>query len=96
MVGTTQETLEAVVDGKRVGMLIQDTSHTYENASFEFGVAVAHAADILVLLDSGGKVSPALPEACQGRGIIQHFQDQPRNHFYATRGTDVGVIRFAE
>jgi hypothetical protein len=73
-------------------MLIQDSPHTYENASAEFGCAVAHAAERLLLLDAGAGVNDALQEIADGYGdAVKHFQDQPR-HFYASRGTDVCLI----
>ncbi len=93
VLGFTSDVLEREVDGREVDMLIQDTPHTYDNASFEYGVAVAHAGPRLVLIDSGGGVTPALPDACAGRDArIATFQERPREHFYTPAGTQVAVV----
>jgi predicted O-methyltransferase YrrM len=96
VVGFTSDVLEREVAGREVDMLIQDTPHTYDNASFEYGVAVAHAGPLLVLIDSGGGVTPALRDSCAGRDArIGKFQERPRDHFYTPAGTQVAVVTAA-
>ena len=96
VVGLTGEVLEEAVAGRQVDMLIQDTPHTYENQCHEFGVAIAHAAPRLVLLDSSGGSTPALRQACERRkASLALFRDRPRGHFYTHPGTQVGVIAAA-
>jgi hypothetical protein len=68
VVGMTADTLEAAVMGRSVGVMIQDTAHTFENQSREFGVALRHADPRLVLVDEGGGQSPALEELSRERG----------------------------
>jgi Methyltransferase domain len=68
VVGMTSDTLEAAVMGRSVGVMIQDTAHTFENQSREFGVALRHADPRLVLVDEGGGESSALEELSRERG----------------------------
>jgi hypothetical protein len=93
VVGMTNEILESELDGQAVGMMIQDTGHTYENQSFEFGVVHAHRAERLVLIDNGGGQTDALRDLCaRAGGVYQHFRDRPLNHFYPAGGSGVGLI----
>lgn len=94
VVGTTAEVLERELEGRSVDMLIHDTPHTYENAKLEFDLALSHAADRLVLVDSSGGKTPALEETCaKSRGTRRHFRERPRDHFYPTSGSEVGLIQ---
>ncbi|MGH2962361.1 MAG: class I SAM-dependent methyltransferase [Solirubrobacterales bacterium] len=93
VVGMTTDVLERELDGRSVQMLVQDTPHTYENQAFEFGAALAHAGDRLVLVDSGGGRTPALSELCKrAGGTHRHFRERPHDHFYPTRGSGVALI----
>jgi hypothetical protein len=93
VVGMTSDVLEDEVAGRRIDMLIQDTPHTYDNQSFEFGVAVAHRGDRLVLVDSGGGQTPALEEVVEREGGRRAtFREQPRHHFHPGFGTQVAVL----
>lgn len=89
--GMTSEVLDSALAGRRVGLLVHDTPHTYENAHHEFSVALAHAGSPMVLLDSAGGRTGALQELCrQHGGSYSFFQDLPANHFRTNCGTGVG------
>ena len=91
--GMTGETLIPALAGRRVGMMLQDTPHTYENQSFEFGATISHAAERLVMLDSGGGRTRALADICSEHGgTYRHFREQPRDHFFRASGTCVALI----
>jgi hypothetical protein len=96
VLGFTSDVLEDEIDGREVDMLIQDTPHTYDNASFEYRAAIDRAGPLLVLIDSGGGQTPALHDVCEGRNArIGKFQERPRDHFYTPAGTQVAVVRTA-
>jgi hypothetical protein len=68
VVGSTRDTLERAVEGRRIDGLFQDTHHTEENQTFEFGVALRNAAPELVLVDGSGGLSPVLERLSRERG----------------------------
>jgi Methyltransferase domain len=83
LIGSTRELLVPALDGRRVGMFIQDTPHTVENQRFEFGVALANAAPELVLVDCSGGQSPALGELCSEQGGVHHLVTmRSRDHIF--------------
>jgi hypothetical protein len=83
LIGSTRELLLPALDGRRVGMFIQDTPHTFENQRFEFGAALAHAAPTVVLLDGGGARSAALEQFCTEQGGSHHHVPvHSRDHIY--------------
>ncbi len=91
--GLTSEVLEDELTGRTVDMMIQDTPHTYENQSFEFGVVYAHRGPRLVLIDSGGGQTDALRDLCDRfEGEHSHFRERPLNHFYPAGGSGVGLL----
>jgi len=67
-VGSTRELLEPALEGRQVGLMIQDTPHDDENQRFEFGATLAHAAGRLVLVDGSGGWAKTLPALCAERG----------------------------
>jgi Methyltransferase domain len=94
-VGSTHELLLPALEGRRVGMLLQDTPHTVENQRFEFGAALSHAAPTLVLVDGSGRPSPALEQLCAEHGGVQHrVPMRSRNHIYP--GAEVRFATFEE
>lgn len=91
--GLTTDTLADALEGRRVGMMLQDTPHTYENQAFEFGTTMDHAADRIVLLDGGGGRTHALAEICERHGgVYRHFRERPRDHFFPASGSGVALI----
>lgn len=54
VIGSTTDTLEQTVRGRRVGALFQDSDHSEETQLLEFGVALANAAPRLLLVDASG------------------------------------------
>jgi hypothetical protein len=94
--GFTSDVLEDTLKGRKVGMLIHDTPHTYENQMLEFTAALRHPAERLVLIDSSGGQTPALEEIC-GRegGRYRYFRERPRDHFYPGNGSGIGIFERA-
>jgi Methyltransferase domain len=81
--GLTRDTLLPAIDQRRVGMLIQDTAHTEENQRFEFGAALSHASDELVLIDASGGWAPTLRALAEERGVTYYrVPVRSRNHIY--------------
>jgi hypothetical protein len=92
-VGLTQDVLERAVGDRTVGMLLQDTPHTEENQSLEFGVALRHAADPLLLIESSGGYCPTLQRLCDALKIHRHFfREVPKDHFYPPNGSGFALI----
>ena len=95
LIGSTHDLLLPALDGRRVGMLLQDTPHTAENQRFEFGAALSHAAPTLVLVDCSGRPSLALEELCAEHGGVQHrVPMRSRNHIFP--GAEVRFATFEE
>ncbi|MCW3032252.1 MAG: hypothetical protein JWM60_597 [Solirubrobacterales bacterium] len=67
-IGTTKDTLPAALEGRQVDMLFQDTPHTEENQRFEFGLALSHSGERLLLMDCSGGYAPTLRSLCAERG----------------------------
>jgi Methyltransferase domain len=92
-VGLSQDVLERAVAERRVGMLLQDTPHTEENQTFEFGLALRHAADRVLLVESSGGYCPTLQRLCDALEIPRHFfREVPKDHFYPTNGSGLALI----
>jgi hypothetical protein len=70
--GMTPTTLVPAVTGRRVGMLLHDTSHTEETQRIEFEAALANAAPRLVLVDGSGGYVPTLEQLCAERDGSYH------------------------
>jgi hypothetical protein len=78
----TTDALCRELEGRHVDVFIHDTEQSAEHQRWEFGVAVRHAADQIVLL-AASDWGPALREvAGEAGGYYEHFIDAPRNHFY--------------
>lgn len=81
VVGSTWDTFEPALAGERIGLLVHDGENTHESECFEFRLAIAQAADRLVMLtsraDTGG-----LRDVAREAGLDYHeFEERPR-HFY--------------
>jgi hypothetical protein len=82
-VGSTHDILLPALEGRRVGMLFQDTPHTEENQQCEFGAALSHAAPELVLIDGSGGKAPALEAICaKHQGAYHRVPLHSREHIY--------------
>jgi hypothetical protein len=91
--GMTSDRLVPAIEGRRVGMLIQDTDHSEENQRFEFTAALAHPADRVVLIDASGGWAPTLQELARERGGAYHrIPIRSRNHVYP--GLDLAFAVF--
>ena len=95
LIGSTRELLVPALEGRRVGMLFQDTPHTEENQRFEFGAALSNAAAKLVLVDGSGGYSPTLESLCTGReGRYHRVPLRSRDHIYP--GAEIRFAIFAQ
>ncbi len=93
LTGRSTEVLPAALAGEGVGILFQDTPHTYHNQMAEFGLAIEHAVTPLLLIDPDGGRSPALQELGERHGARRfQYQPAPRRHFYTPAPTVVGVF----
>lgn len=81
----TQTALRARLRGRRVGLLAHDSEPDARHQRLEFGAALDHGADGLVLMtvwDSAGALKPFAEE----HGLrYEQFREQPLGHFYAGR-----------
>ena len=81
--GATSETLLRSLDGRRVGILFQDTLHSVETQRLEFEAALANSAQELVLVDCSGGQVETLHELCTERGGSYHrVPIRPRAHVH--------------
>ena len=91
--GLTGDVLLPAIDGRRVGMLIQDTAHTEENQRFEFTAALSRAGQQLILIDGSGGWAPTLEQLAAERGGAYHrVPVRSRNHVYP--GLDITFAVF--
>jgi Methyltransferase domain len=94
-IGSTRDLLLPALEGRRVSMLFQDTSHTEENQRFEFGAALSHAAPQLLLLDGSGGYSPTLEAICEERdGAYHRVPLHSREHVFP--GAEIAFGLFEE
>ncbi len=83
VIGPTTATLSAALEGRRVGLMLQDTPHTEENQRFEFGAVLDHAAARVILFDGSGGKSPTLRSMAEERGgSYHHVPVRSRNHVF--------------
>jgi predicted O-methyltransferase YrrM len=68
ILGSTTETLQPAVSGRKVGALFQDSDHSEQVQRLEFGAALANMASTLVLVDASGGQSPVLEELSRELG----------------------------
>lgn len=81
VIGSTFDALEPALRGRQVDFFIRDTPPSERNVRFELGIALRHAADKLIVVDSAGEGAIVLREIC-GRlgGTCDVFVDLPRRH----------------
>jgi hypothetical protein len=92
-VGSTRELLEPALEGREVGLMIQDTPHTEENQRFEFGAVLAHAAPTLVLIDASGGWATTLAALCSERNGSHHLiPARSRDHVAPGGALSIGVF----
>lgn len=97
VIGNTSDMLAHVLQGRRVGVLFQDTPHTEENQRIEFGAALDHAAPSLMLVDCSGGFAPMLERLCEERhGSYHRVALRSRNHIHPGGDFRFGVFVDAE
>lgn len=93
LTGPSHPTLSERLADRRVGMLVHDSPHTEEVQRAEFGFALEHADDQLILVDASGVETPLLPELCQWLGVTYHlFREVPAGGFYEGVGCGCVIV----
>ena len=93
-VGDARVTLEPALSGRRVGVFVHDSLHTYEHERFELELAAAHADTQLYLISDNAHASAALADVCRERGVpYAHYVEEPLDHFYPGAALGLGVVR---
>ena len=78
--------------GRRVGLFIHDSLHTYEVERTELETAWAQRADRLVLLSDNSHVTTAMKDTAEEHGLhFSYWQERPAGHFYP--GGGIGLAR---
>jgi hypothetical protein len=90
-IGSTYDTLEGALEGEEVGVMIHDSENTYESELFEFGVALRHAADQLLLMTNRAPVGGLRDFAAENGLRYVEFAEEPL-HFYP--GTPQGAALY--
>jgi hypothetical protein len=94
VIGDSARTLPEVLSGRRVGVFIHDSAHTYEHEHLELSVALEHAAPTLALVSDNAHATSALADVCRVHGIpYELFLERPLGHFYPGAGIGLGVRR---
>jgi hypothetical protein len=94
--GSTYDVLEPAIAGKKVGMLIHDSEHSYECERFEFGAALDAADDPIALISDNAHASTALPDLASEREMpYGYFEETPRGHFYPGAGLGIAMATSA-
>jgi hypothetical protein len=92
--GDIESDLEPAINGRDIDLFIHESDHNEVLQRFEFGLALAHAASDLYVIDSSGRELPVLRELCRLHDGEHHvFQERPKNHFYRPVGTAVALFR---
>ncbi len=92
-VGSTGMLLEPALEGREVGLMIQDTGHNEANQRFEYGLVLDHAAPTLALIDGSGGWAPALAALCEERGGSYHrVPVRPRDHIHSGVDSALGLF----
>lgn len=93
-IGDARVTLPVALSGRRVGVFIHDSLHTYEHERFELELALEHAAEPAYLISDNAHASTALADLCRERGLrYLHFVERPRGHFYPGAALGLGFRR---
>lgn len=86
-------TLDSVLAGEEVGVLIEDTAAGYDVERLSYEAALDHAADRLVLVSGSAQVSSALKDLADERSLpYWQVQGRPRAHFHP--GIQTGLCSF--
>jgi hypothetical protein len=81
VLGSTWDTLEPALAGERIGLLVHDGENTHESECFEFRLAIAQAADRVVMITSRAGTG-GLRDVAREHGLAYHeFAERPL-HFY--------------
>jgi hypothetical protein len=90
--GSTYDVLGPAIAGRKVGMLIHDSDHTYECERFEFETALASASDPIALISDNAHATSALPDLAAERDLpYGYFHEEPRDHFYPGAGLGIAI-----
>jgi Methyltransferase domain len=77
--------LRARLRGRRVGLLAHDSDPSAPHQRLEFGAALDHGADRLVLMTVWDAAGALRPFAEEHELRYEQFQERPREHFYRGR-----------
>ena len=93
-IGDARAVLPAILAGRRVGVFIHDSLHTYEHETFELELGLDHADEPLYLVSDNAHASTALADVCRRHGLrLALFVERPRNHFYPGAALGLGIAR---
>ena len=81
----TQAALRARLRGRRVGLLAHDSEPDARHQQLEFGAALEHGADRLVLMTVWDSAGALKPFAAKHGLRYEQFREQPLGHFYGGR-----------
>lgn len=91
-VGDARTVLPAVLAGRRVGVFIHDSLHTYEHESFELELGLDHADERLYLVSDNAHASTALADICRSHGLaFALYVERPLDHFYPGAALGLGI-----
>jgi methyltransferase family protein len=94
VLGSTADTLESALRGRRVGALFQDSDHSDETQRLEFGAALASAAPTLLLVDASGGQSPVLERLSRNVGAdYRCVRLGAADHWYQRGALAFAVLR---
>jgi hypothetical protein len=90
--GDSRLTIPETLEGRRVGVFIHDSLHTYEHEALELRLALDYSADSIVLISDNAHATSALSDICRERGLaFKLFLERPLDHFYPGAGVGLGV-----
>jgi predicted O-methyltransferase YrrM len=91
--GDSAETLPRELEGQEVDVFIHDSDHSAAHERLELQIALAHAADRLVLMSDNAHVTDELRDLAQERGAeFRFFREEPRRHFYPGAGIGLAIF----
>jgi Methyltransferase domain len=94
VIGSTFDTLAPALAGREVGLFIHDSLNTYDCEQFEFGAALDHAAERLVLVSNRAPIG-GLRDLAAASGLrFVEFHERPL-HFYPGTGQAAAVYERA-
>ena len=88
----TSDHMEERLNGRRVGLFIHDSLHTYEVERAELETAWANRGARLVLLSDNAHVTDAMRDTAAEHDLsFSYWQERPARHFYP--GGGIGLAR---